>query len=139
MTDALVEAIGAGKYDFIVANYANPDMVGHTGVWDAAVRAVEFLDGCIGRVADACASGGCAAVHHRGPRQRRRDARRRRQPADRAFAQPGAGRADRRRSVRGRRLRDGVLADVAPTLLELVGVPPGEGMTGQSLLVRDPV
>ncbi len=50
VTDALVDAIGSGVYDFIVANYANPDMVGHTGVWDATLAALEVLDGCLGRV-----------------------------------------------------------------------------------------
>ena len=47
VTDALVEAIGSGRYDFIVANYANPDMVGHTGVWDATLAALEVIDGCL--------------------------------------------------------------------------------------------
>jgi 2,3-bisphosphoglycerate-independent phosphoglycerate mutase len=50
VTDALVEGIGAERYDFIVANYANPDMVGHTGVWDATIEALEIVDDCLGRV-----------------------------------------------------------------------------------------
>ena len=58
MTDELVAAIESGRYDFIVANYANPDMVGHTGVWDATVAALEALDACLGRVADAIAARG---------------------------------------------------------------------------------
>ena len=89
VTDALVEAIQSGLYDFIVANYANADMVGHTGVWDATIDALEFVDGCLGRV-----SGGLAgrrlAVHHGGPRQRRREAGRQRQRDDGALAQSGA-------------------------------------------------
>ena len=60
VTDALVRAIESDAYDFIVANYANPDMVGHTGVWDATVRACEVVDGCLGRVVDAVASGGAS-------------------------------------------------------------------------------
>ena len=79
VTDALVEAIGSGRYDFIVANYANPDMVGHTGVWDATLAALEVLDGCLGagRRRDRGRRGrrpGRArrpARDHRGPRQRR--------------------------------------------------------------------
>ena len=51
VADAIVAAIEPGRYDLIVANFANPDMVGHTGVWDATVAACEVLDGCIGRVA----------------------------------------------------------------------------------------
>ena len=50
VTDALVEAIGSGRYDFIVANYANPDMVGHSGVWDATLAALAVVDGCLARV-----------------------------------------------------------------------------------------
>ena len=50
VTDALVEAIGSGRYDFIVANYANADMVGHTGVWEATLRALETIDACLTRV-----------------------------------------------------------------------------------------
>ena len=83
VTDALVAAIESGDYDFIVANYANPDMVGHTGVWEATVRAVETVDGCLARIV-APSSGraptrrpGRAPRDHRRPRQRRRDARRR--------------------------------------------------------------
>src|SRR5438046_1356714 len=50
VTDALVAAIRSGDYDFIVANFANPDMVGHTGVWTATVTALETIDSCLGRV-----------------------------------------------------------------------------------------
>ena len=50
VTDKLVEAIGSGKYDLIVCNYANPDMVGHTGIMDAAVKAVDTIDECLGRL-----------------------------------------------------------------------------------------
>ena len=55
VTDELVAAIESGRYDFIVANYANPDMVGHTGVWDATLAALGAVDAALGRVADAVA------------------------------------------------------------------------------------
>ena len=58
VTDALVAAIGSGTYDAIVCNYANSDMVGHTGNFAAAKAAVEALDGCIGRVVEAARQGG---------------------------------------------------------------------------------
>ena len=58
VTDKLVAAIGSGKYDAIVCNYANGDMVGHTGNLDAAVKAVETLDACIGRVVTALRAAG---------------------------------------------------------------------------------
>ena len=50
VTDALVEAIGSGRYDFIVANFANADMVGHTGVWDATLAALDVIDACLARI-----------------------------------------------------------------------------------------
>jgi 2,3-bisphosphoglycerate-independent phosphoglycerate mutase len=136
VTDALVGAIQSADYDFVVANYANADMVGHTGVWPATVRAVEFLDVCLGRVADAVlgATEGrgllCVTADH-GNADEMRDAEGRTITAHSLNPVPLllAGAA-----ARGHRLRDGVLADVAPTLLELVGVAPPATMTGRSLL-----
>ena len=142
VTDALVEAIGSGAYDFIVANFANPDMVGHTGVWDATIAGLEVIDACLARIvaavdavdADDPAAPGAAAGHHRRPRQRRRAARRRGPRRDRPLAQSGAVRP--RRAGRARpRARDGVLADVAPTLLDLAGLPRWAGMTGRSRIL----
>ena len=142
VTDALVEAIGSDRYDLIVANYANADMVGHTGVWDAAIRAVETLDACLGRVIEAVAdldardpsgAGSLLAItaDHGNADEMRNDAG---QPVTAHSLNPVpivlVG-----RSVEGRRLRDGVLADVAPTLLELAGLPRWDGMTGRSLLI----
>ena len=145
VTDTLVAAIEGGREDLIVANYANPDMVGHTGVWEATVAALEFLDGCLGRVADALlavdaasvASGGpgallCLTADH-GNADELRDADGRPVTAHSLNPVPlllvGS-------PVGGARLRDGVLADVAPTLLELAGEPPMAGMTGRSLVVE---
>ena len=58
VTDKLVEAIGSGKFDLIVVNFANPDMVGHSGNLDAAVKAVEAVDACLGRLMDAVKKAG---------------------------------------------------------------------------------
>ena len=84
VTDTLVEAIGSGTYDVIVANNANPDMVGHTGVWDATIEALGVLDSCLARIVAAIEAvearvtpARCAARDHRRPRQRRRAATRR--------------------------------------------------------------
>jgi 2,3-bisphosphoglycerate-independent phosphoglycerate mutase len=142
VTDALVAAIGSGEYDFIVANYANADMVGHTGVWSATVTAVEAVDACLARVI-----GAIDELEARDPDG----------PGAILAVTADHGNADEMidelgapvtahslnpvpivvagRGVRGRSLHDGVLADVAPTLLELVGMPPWEGMTGTSLLL----
>jgi 2,3-bisphosphoglycerate-independent phosphoglycerate mutase len=132
VTDALVEAIESGKYDFIVANFANPDMVGHTGVWDATIKALEFVDGCLARVARAMPESGllCITADHGNADELKT-----------ADGQPMTAHSLNRvpvvlvgRSVEGRTMHDGVLADVAPTLLALVGVPAADGMTGRSLL-----
>jgi 2,3-bisphosphoglycerate-independent phosphoglycerate mutase len=141
VTDELVDAIASGRYDFIVANFANPDMVGHTGVWGATVAALGVIDRCLGRIAGAMAAveaaepGGPGAVlfvtsDHGNADDMRDDAG---DPVTKHSLNPvpllGVG-----RSLAGRTLRDGVLADVAPTILELAGLPRWEGMTGRSLL-----
>ena len=81
LTDKAVEAIRSGKYDLIVLNYANPDMVGHTGSLPAAIKAVETVDTGLGRIADAMQQAGRRAARHRRPRQLRDDARSRRPAA----------------------------------------------------------
>ena len=141
VTDELVAAIGSGPYDFIVANFANPDMVGHTGVWDATVTALGVIDGCLGRIVDAVAAveaadpDGPGAVlfvtaDHGNADDMIDDAG---EPGHEALAQPGAA-PGHGPGAGGPPLRDGVLADVAPTILELAGLPRWEGMTGRSLL-----
>ena len=62
ITEQVVAGIVAGRYDFILVNYANPDMVGHTGVWDAAVRAAEVIDGCLARLLEATQAAGGALI-----------------------------------------------------------------------------
>jgi 2,3-bisphosphoglycerate-independent phosphoglycerate mutase len=139
VTDALVAAIESGRHEWIVANFANPDMVGHTGDWDATVAALEAIDTCLGRVAAATEridiTTGPGAIlmitadHGNADRMRDADGR----PVTAHSLNPVpivvVGRA-----VEGRQLRDGSLADVAPTILELLGLPRWEGMTGRSLL-----
>ncbi len=137
VTDAVVAGIESGRYDVIAANFANPDMVGHTGVWDATIRAVQTVDACLGRIAapldiDAPAATGLLIVtadHGNADALRSADG----SPITAHSLNPvpivAAGPA-----VADRTLRDGVLADVAPTLLELAGLPPWPGMTGRSLL-----
>jgi 2,3-bisphosphoglycerate-independent phosphoglycerate mutase len=136
VTDALVAGIASGRFDVLVANFANPDMVGHTGVWDATVLAVEVVDACLGRIVAALAplesSGALLIVtadHGNADAMRTPDG----SPVTAHSLHPvplllaGA-------SVEGRHLADGVLADVAPTLVELAGLRPWPGMTGVSRL-----
>jgi len=141
ITDALELAIRSGDHDFIVANYANPDMVGHTGVWEATVHALESLDGCLGRVVDALVSleaadpagpgVALAITADHGNADQMRDAGG--APVTAHSLNPVPFLLWGRR-LRGRGLADGVLADVAPTLLELAGLPRWAGMTGTSRL-----
>ena len=137
LTDKAVAAIGSGKYDLIVLNYANPDMVGHTGSLPAAIKAVETVDAGLGRIAEAIAQIRRRAAGHRRPRQLRADARSaNRRPAHRAHHQSGAGLllvGARNRAL----VADGRLADIAPTLLELMELPKPKEMTGASLLRGD--
>ena len=133
ITDALVAGIGSGDYDFIIANYANPDMVGHTGVWDAAVRAAEIIDSCLARVAEASlqAGGTLLVTADHGNIEEMRDLEGRPQTKHTTSPVPIMVAGD---AIRGRRLRDGALSDVAPTLCELLRIAPGPEMTGASLL-----
>jgi 2,3-bisphosphoglycerate-independent phosphoglycerate mutase len=137
ITDRLVEAIGSRTFDFIVVNYANPDMVGHTGIWEAAVRAAEVVDGCLGRVAEAVLAGDGALLitGDHGNIEEMRDATGAPQTKHTTSPVPlvlvGRG-------LDGRRLGDGRLTDVAPTICALLGMEPGPEMTGSSLLEPAP-
>ena len=129
----LAGATATGTFGII--NFANADMVGHTGVIPAAVEAIETVDRCLGEVVAAVHASRRRLSDHRRPRQRRPHARARRQPQHRPLAQPGAG--DRHRA-RGLTLREGgVLADVAPTILALLGIEQPAEMTGRSLISPD--
>ncbi len=133
VTDRLVAAIEAGRHDLVVCNYANGDMVGHTGVLDAAVQAVEAVDACLGRLLDALAATGvqCLVTADHGNVERM---------ADHASGQPHTAHTAAEVPLvyagpRTLRLRDGgTLADVAPTLLTLLGLPQPRAMTGRSLV-----
>lgn len=131
VTDAVVDAINSDKYDVIILNYANCDMVGHTGIFDAAVAAVEAVDTCVGRMVDAIlAKGGAALItaDHGN--------------ADKMYEPDGAPFTAHTTNpvpliVVGHdcELRDGgVLADLAPTMLQLLELPQPAEMTGKSLI-----
>ena len=132
VTDKMVEAVKSGKYDALILNYANCDMVGHTGVFEAAVKAVEAVDTCVGRVVKAVKEmGGCVLL-----------------TADH-------GNADRMVDDDGTpftahttnpvpfcvinhpcQLREGGrLADIAPTMLKVLGLPQPDEMTGESIIL----
>ena len=132
LTDRVVEAIESGRYDLLVLNFANPDMVGHTGVLAAAIKAVETVDTGLGRIADAIAAAGGALLvtaDHGNCELMVDPETGAPHTAHTTFPVPvmaiGSGAAA---------LADGRLADVAPTLLALLGVPQPAEMTGASLL-----
>jgi 2,3-bisphosphoglycerate-independent phosphoglycerate mutase len=136
VADAFVGGIESGRFDLLVANFANPDMVGHTGDWAATIRAVETVDASLGRIAAALspleASGALLAItadHGNADAMRSADG-----SAITAHSLNPVPFLLAGHAVEGRRLVDGVLADVAPTLIDLAGLAPWPGMTGRSLI-----
>jgi 2,3-bisphosphoglycerate-independent phosphoglycerate mutase len=132
LTAKAVEAIDSGKYDLIVLNFANPDMVGHTGSLPAAIKAVETVDAGLGKIVDAItrAGGALLATADHGNCEMMRDP---------ATGGPHTAHTTNPVPVLltgggGAKLADGRLADLAPTLLELMDLPKPKEMTGASLL-----
>ncbi|MCL2579911.1 MAG: 2,3-bisphosphoglycerate-independent phosphoglycerate mutase [Oscillospiraceae bacterium] len=134
VTDEMLSRLDSGKYDLIILNYANCDMVGHTGVFEAAVKAVETVDECMGKVADKVLQmgGACLITSDHGN-------------ADQMYEPDGSpftahttnvvplialGVGERKLAAPGQ----GKLADLAPTLLDMMGLPKPKEMTGRSLL-----
>ncbi|PRY71157.1 2,3-bisphosphoglycerate-independent phosphoglycerate mutase [Halomonas ventosae] len=136
VTDRLVEAIDGGTFDLIVCNYANGDMVGHTGDFEAAVKAIEAVDACVGRVVEAIQrSGGACLVtaDHGNAEQMVHPETGAPQTAHTTFEVPLIYVGERP----ARLADDGSLCDIAPTLLTMMDQPiPGE-MTGRVLIERD--
>jgi 2,3-bisphosphoglycerate-independent phosphoglycerate mutase len=135
LTDKVVEAVESDKFDLIVLNYANPDMVGHTGMLDAAIKAVEAIDVCLGRLFTAVEKRGgvlLLTADHGNCEKMYDEATHGPHTAHTLDRVPvmiiGAGDTVTK-------LRDGKLADVAPTLLEIMQMPKPDVMDGQSLIV----
>ncbi|MDP2767829.1 MAG: 2,3-bisphosphoglycerate-independent phosphoglycerate mutase [Candidatus Methanoperedens sp.] len=129
VTDEAIKAVSSGKYDVIILNYANLDMVGHTGFFDAAVAAVEAVDECIGRVYSALSEAGGLLIitaDHGNAEQMMDDS----EPytAHTSYPVPFIF------CEKGMKLEDGILADIAPTLLDVLGIEKPEEMTGKSLI-----
>lgn len=134
LTRQLVQAIASRRFDLVVCNYANGDMVGHTGSFDAAVAAVEALDGCLVEVVEAilAVDGQCLITADHGNVEQMSD--------------PGTGQAHTSHTLNPvplilvsrdpgtTQLKDGRLCDIAPTLLQMMGLPAPAEMEGRSLL-----
>jgi 2,3-bisphosphoglycerate-independent phosphoglycerate mutase len=136
VTDKLVEAIGSGKYDLIVVNYANPDMVGHTGVMNAAVKAVETIDECLGRLREAVerAGGMLLVTADHGNIELMRDQTTGEPHTAHTLLDVPIVAVNTDPNIQ---LRNGRLADVTPTLLDLIGLEKPSEMTGHSLVERE--
>lgn len=134
IADAIVPELKARSADLVVLNFANPDMVGHTGVFPAIVKAVETTDRCAQQVAEAARAEGYSVLiiadHGNADKALNADG----SPNTAHTTNPVPVIALTDAHVR---LRNGVLADVAPTLLDLMGMEKPAEMTGSSLLVRD--
>ena len=132
VTDKLVEEIRSGKHDLVICNFANCDMVGHTGDFEAAVKAVEAVDDCVGKVIAALEETGsqCLITADHGNAEQMKD--------------PSTGQAHTAHTCelvpliysgpKSIELKDGILSDLAPTLLALMNIEQPEEMTGQSLI-----
>jgi len=136
VTDKLVDAINNDRFDVIIVNYANGDMVGHTGVMAAAVKAVEAVDSCVGRVAQAVkAKGGVMFITaDHGNAEQMVDPKTGAPWTAHTATPVKAVLVNAPADVKG--LSDGRLCDVAPTLLEILGLPQPPEMNGHSLLVK---
>ncbi len=136
VTDTVVEKIIEDIYDVIILNYANPDMVGHTGILKAAVEAVEVVDHCVGRVMDAVLSRGgiLLLTSDHGNSEK---------IVDDHTGQPHTAHTSNQVPfyLIGNRLqvglrKTGILADIAPTILEILHIEKPREMTGQSLIIK---
>lgn len=135
VTDAVVERIRSGNHSLIILNFANPDMVGHTGIFGAAVKAVETVDACVGRVVDEVLAqrGAVLLIADHGNAEKM---------IDLATGQPHTAHTTNPvpfvlildDGLEYRLREGGILADVAPTILELMGIPVPKAMTGKSLI-----
>jgi 2,3-bisphosphoglycerate-independent phosphoglycerate mutase len=136
VTDRLVAAIAGGKFDLIVVNYANTDMVGHTGKLDAAMRAVATVDHCLGRLEEAVRQAGgmmLITADHGNAEAMVNAATGHVHTAHTTNPVPVVVIGD---AVGIGQLANGGLRDIAPTLLDLLGLAPPAVMTGRSLITR---
>ena len=134
VTDAVVKAIEEDKYNMIILNYANCDMVGHTGIEEAAVKAVEAVDDCVGRTVDAILKAGGAALitaDHG-------NAEKMKEPDGAPFTAHTTNPVPLIVAGYPCKLRDGGrLADLSPTMLDIMGLPKPPEMDGESLIVKE--
>lgn len=135
VADAVIEKIAEDTYDVIILNFANTDMVGHTGVYEAAIKAVETVDECIGKIVD--------AIHKKdGTLLITADHGNAEQMLDYETGEPHTAHTCNLVpfiliSDKSYKLRSGKLADIAPTMLDLLGIEKPKEMTGESMILEE--
>ncbi len=135
VTDNVVKAIDSDKYDVIILNYANPDMVGHTGSLPAAIKAIETIDECVGKVVE-------AMLAHNGTMLITADHGNAEQMIDYKTGEPHTAHTTNPVPLilvtenSDLKIKSGKLADLAPTILELLNIEKPTEMTGESILVK---
>ena len=134
VTEKVLEAINSKKYDTIILNYANPDMVGHTGNLEAAVKAVETIDECVGKVVE-------AVTNQNGVLLITADHGNSEQMIDYKTGEPYTAHTTNPVplilvGMNKAKLKPGKLSDLAPTMLDIMGIEKPEEMTGESLLIK---
>ena len=135
VTEKVVEAINSNKYNVIILNYANPDMVGHTGSLPAAIKAVETIDECVGKVVE-------AMLAHNGTMLITADHGNCEQMIDYKTGEPHTAHTTNPVPLilvtesKDLKIKEGKLADLAPTMLDILGIEKPEEMTGESILVK---
>ena len=135
VTEKVIAAMSGSTFDVIILNYANADMVGHTGILPAATEAVETVDACIGKVMTEAENRGWRVLITS-------DHGNAEQMTDKKTGEPHTAHTSNPvpfilcdKNMKGRRLRPGILADIAPTMLDLIGIDKPEEMDGRSLLL----
>ena len=136
VTEQLVKAIESKRFDMIICNYANGDMVGHTGIMEAALKAVAAVDECLGKVEKAIKDvGGVMIVTaDHGNAEKMVDEKTGQPYTAHTVGKVAAILVNDKSGVKG--LKDGALCDIAPTMLELMELEQPKEMTGRSLLVK---
>ena len=134
VTDKVLDAINSEKYDCIILNYANPDMVGHTGSLEAAIKAIETVDECLGKVVEAVEkqNGVLLITADHGNAE---------QMIDYKTGEPHTAHTTNPVplilvGMENAKLKQGRLADLAPTMLWVMGLEKPEEMTGESLIIE---
>jgi 2,3-bisphosphoglycerate-independent phosphoglycerate mutase len=133
ITEKVIEAIDSDKFDVIIMNYANPDMVGHTGIMEAAIKAVEIVDQCLGKVVDKILSkeGTVLITADHGNAEEMMDLK---------TGQPQTAHSINpvpflliSKKLKTPKINWGSLQDISPTILKLIGINPPKEMTGKYL------